>query len=93
MNGTTIGKIPLLVAGLLLSAYIFDRCSSFGIWKINGKWIKFPLEMQNDWRVHHLKKRFKRLKTTCAKSVSNLQRRTSWNAYGARVDNIGDVQR
>ena len=35
----------------------------------------------------------KKLRTSCAELVPNLQQRMSWNAHGVRVINTGNVQR
>ena len=48
--------------------------------------------IRNDWLAHHLK-RTKKLRTPRGKLALNLQRRTSWSAYGVRVSNTGNVQR
>ena len=35
----------------------------------------------------------KQLRMSCAELVPNLQQRMSWNVYGVRVPNTGNVQR
>ena len=93
VNDTIIGK-TLLVAGLFCFPRIFDRCSSFGNCKIR------PMEQTQTQAGN--KKRLassspekdnKKLRMPCATLTLNLQRRTSWSAYGVRVSNTGNVQR